>query len=394
MGRRSRSHKNTHHKSLIKAILKMILLVLNVLTAFALFLSLISAVIPPAFILFISYCGLAFPYLLAANFFFVFCWLFIDYKWSALSLIIILLNVNNIDRYFQIRATEKPEVCANCVKVMSYNAKLFGLYDAETREERQKNCQQVFNLLRKEKPDIFCVQEYFWDGSGLLHFHTRDSIMDIMHIDNMKRNVYEYFSVNNKKKNYHYGMAIFSKYKIIDANFVEMGDSSTNSSIYVDIKYKTDTIRIYNVHLSSIRMNVEDYAMGRDIAQKGIDDPNLDKKAKALYGKIGKAFVQREFQAKALRAHMDTCKSPIILCGDFNDSPVSYAYHKVAHGFADAFRKSGGGRGQTYYGDAFPSFRIDYILHDKHYNSYGYTTCDSVKISDHYPIFTYISLLK
>lgn len=381
-------------RSLLATAFKILLMALNLLAAVALLCAFLSAVLPPSFSLLVSYCGLAFLYILAVNIVFVVVWLLVDYKFSLISLILVLMNVNNVDKCYQLRPTEKPAVCASCVKVMSYNARLFGLYEAENKEQRNEYLAQILDLFKRERPEILCIQEYFYDASGKLNFHTTDSIMNILKLDNPKRNSFVYFTASNQKYGYYYGMAVFSKYRILGGGTVEMEDSSANGSIYVDIKFKSDTIRVYNVHLSSIHMDENDYAIGREISKNGMDDPNLDKKAKALSKKIGKAMVERQYQARTLRAHMDSCSYPIILCGDFNDSPVSYAYHKVGHGMKDAFRESGGGRGQTYDGDAFPSFRIDYIFHDDDYKSFGFTTYDSLKVSDHYPIWTNISLLK
>lgn len=394
MSRRNINHNKKKKTSFFGVILKFLLLAINIVAALALLAAYVSPVLPPSFWLLVSYCGLAFPYIVLANIVFVVLWLPIQYKYSLISLSLVLLNVNNIDRCFQLRATPRPEVCASCVRVMSYNARLYGLYDSETAFERNQKKEQIFDLLRRERPEILCIQEHFVDKSGKLNFSTTDSIMSILHFDDPKRHCFEYFTAHNRSHDYHYGMVIFSRYRILNGDYIDMGDSSNNGSIYVDIKFKSDTVRIYNVHLTSIGMNEEDYAMGRDISSKGMDDPQLDKKARRLYDKVGKAFIKRQHQAKVLRAHIDSCPHPMIICGDFNDSPVSYAYHKVGHGFKDAFRESGGGRGQTYFGDAFPSFRIDYIFHDKKFKSFGYTTYDSLQVSDHYPIFTNISLLK
>lgn len=395
MSRRNTNNKKKSNRiSFIGAVMKILLLIVNIVVAAALLAAYISQVLPPSVWLLVSYCGLAFPYLLIANLVFVLLWLPIDYKYSLVSLLVILLNINNIDRCFQLRATPRPEVCASCVKVMSYNARLYGIYDSENAFERNQKKDKIFDLLRQERPEILCIQEHFVDKSGKLHFTTTDSIMSILHFDDYKRHCYEYFIAHNQSHDYHYGMAIFSRYRILNCDYIDMGDSSNNVSIYVDIKFKNDTVRIYNVHLTSIGMNADDYAMGRDISSNGMDDPHLDKKAKRLYDKVGKAFIKRQYQAKILRAHIDSCPHSVIICGDFNDSPVSYAYHKVGHGFKDAFRESGGGKGQTYCGDAFPSFRIDYIFHNKDFKSFGYTTFDSLKVSDHYPIMTNISLLK
>lgn len=396
MSRNNRYQKKPKKRklSIIGKLLKLLLIVVNLVIALALFFSFLSAFVPPTVSMVVSYCGLAFPYLLLANFVFIVLWLPIDYRFSLMSLAMVLLNINNIDRTFQLRPTEKPPVCANCVKVMSYNVKLFGLYDEETKTMRDIKRNQIYALFDRERPEILCLQEYFYDGSGQLNFPTTDTIMKILRLDNPKRNCYQYFPINNKNRDYHYGMAVFSRYRILDGNCVYANDSSSNATIYVDVKFKSDTLRIYNVHLASMHMDADDYAMGREIASNGIDDPNLDKKARLLSKKVEKAFIERQEQVRILRAHIDSCHYPVIVCGDFNDSPVSYAYHKVGHGMKDSFRESGGGRGKTYNGEAFPSFRIDYIFHDSRFKSFGYTTYDSLKVSDHFPIWTNISLLK
>ena len=102
----------------------------------------------------------------------------------------------------------------------------------------------------------------------------------------------------------------------------------------------------------------------------------------------------RQKQAKAIREHISDCPYPVILCGDFNDSPASFSYNKIMHGLKDSFRNSGKGTGTTYIGGNFPAYRIDYILHSPCYLSYGYTVGKEMGISDHYPIVSTISLFK
>jgi endonuclease/exonuclease/phosphatase (EEP) superfamily protein YafD len=82
--------------------------------------------------------------------------------------------------------------------------------------------------------------------------------------------------------------------------------------------------------------------------------------------------------------HIELCKHPVIICGDFNDPPVSYTYRKISHGFADAFMRSGWGIGSTYHGP-MPSFRIDYIMHSKQFISMDYRRI-KFDYSDHFPV--------
>ena len=157
--RRQKQSKLKQKVSFVGRILKLLLVVVNVAVALTLFLAYASAYLPPSFSLTASYCGLAFLYLLLLNAVFVLIWLVIDYRFSLISLSMILLNINNIDRSFQLRPTEKPSVCASCVKVMSYNARLFGLYDEKTKTMRDIKRNQVYDLFDRERPEILCIQE-------------------------------------------------------------------------------------------------------------------------------------------------------------------------------------------------------------------------------------------
>ena len=342
----------------------------------------------PSFSSIVAYCGLLFPYLLILNFAITVIWLVVDFTWALIPVIAILLNVNNIDKHFQFRGTEKPDVCANCLKVMSYNAKAFNIYD---KNQKSLN-KQVIHFLKEEKPDILCIQEYSFDNTGKSGFNSTESIINALNVkDNEK--THKVLLPYKNKLGYQFGMAIFSKYRIVNGGFVETADSSSNKSMYVDIRFNSDTIRIYNIHLASMHLDSTDYETGKAI-WAGAYDSSLNNKAQKLSNKISMAYVLRQRQAKAVHAHISECPYPVILCGDFNDSPASFSYNKIMHGLKDAFRISGKGTGTTYIGKDFPSYRIDYIAHDKQFNDFQYTVCRDLDVSDHYPIYTYISIVK
>ena len=141
---------------------KFLLFVISILAAVALFFAFLAKLIPPSVSSTIAYCGLFFPYLLIANFVLTVVWLVVDFTWALLPVSVILLNVNNIDKHFQLRGIDKPEVCVNCLKVMSYNAKAFNIYDENQRSLNR----QVTHFLQNEMPDILCIQEYSYDNTG------------------------------------------------------------------------------------------------------------------------------------------------------------------------------------------------------------------------------------
>ncbi|MBQ3734545.1 MAG: endonuclease/exonuclease/phosphatase family protein [Bacteroidales bacterium] len=372
----------------LKKLGKFLLIVITILASLGLLFAFFAKILPPSFSGTVAYCGLFFPYLLIACFILTIVWLVIDFTWALIPVLVILLNVNNIDRHFQFRGIDKPEVCTNCLKVMSYNAKAFNIYS----DDQISRNRQVVHFLQNEKPDILCIQEYSYDNTGKSGFNSTEAILYALNVkDNEK--THKVMLPYKNKLGYQFGMAVFSKYRIVDGGFVETADSSSNKSMYVDIRFNGDTLRIYNIHLSSMHLDSTDYETGKAL-WAGSYDSSFNNKAQKLTGKISAAYVARQKQAKAIREHINGCPYPVIICGDFNDSPASYSYNKLLRGFKDSFRSSGKGTGTTYIGGNFPAYRIDYIAHDKQFNDFQYTVCKDLTVSDHYPIYTYISIVK
>ena len=379
-------------KAVFRKILFWTVLTLNIIAACMLFFAFLAGHIQPSSSGLIVFCGLTFFYWLIANFVFILVWLFWHYRFCLISIIVILLNINTIDRHFQFRGTDVPENCPNSVKVMSYNCNLFGIYTDNNLSKRREDLTKIINQLQATQPDILCFQEYFWDLGESLNFHTTDKIASNLGLDENKEHIFQYFLDTTQRKTC-YGLAIFSKYKIVNSGVV-FRDKTANSIVFVDIKFRDDTVRVYNAHLASLQMTPTDYNISKQITTNKIQDPRFNKNAKKLYHKVADASTARQLQAQTLKKHINECHYPVIVCGDFNDTPASYCYNHIAKGLKDTFRECGKGKGTTYHGDALPNNRIDYILHSPCYMSYGYTVHDDLNVSDHYPIHTTISLRK
>ena len=95
------------------------------------------------------------------------------------------------------------------------------------------------------------------------------------------------------------------------------------------------------------------------------------------------SYKKRAEEARVIKEHMQSSLYPIILCGDFNDTPLSYAYNTISENLKDAFKESGKGIGQSFV--KLPALRIDYILHNESFKSYNYTK-HKQKLSDHYAV--------
>jgi endonuclease/exonuclease/phosphatase family metal-dependent hydrolase len=83
-----------------------------------------------------------------------------------------------------------------------------------------------------------------------------------------------------------------------------------------------------------------------------------------LIDKLRIAYPKRAEQARTVMEHVKTSPYPTIVCGDFNDTPMSYAYNQFNQLLIDSFRNCASGIGSTYVGKV-PAGRIDYIFHTK-----------------------------
>jgi endonuclease/exonuclease/phosphatase family metal-dependent hydrolase len=117
------------------------------------------------------------------------------------------------------------------------------------------------------------------------------------------------------------------------------------------------------------------------------DDKEKMKEVKGLSVSLKKGFVKRALQAEIVKSQINRSPFPVMVVGDFNDTPVSYAYRKIRSGLYDSFVNSGYGAGFTYKGN-YPPNRIDYILYDNSLTN-SYFEIIKVKYSDHYPIIAY-----
>jgi endonuclease/exonuclease/phosphatase family metal-dependent hydrolase len=81
---------------------------------------------------------------------------------------------------------------------------------------------------------------------------------------------------------------------------------------------------------------------------------------------------------------------PVIVCGDFNDLPNSYAYNIIGKGMKNAFVEKGSGIGRTFSGIS-PTLRIDNIFVGNKFKVIQFL-CIGKKLSDHFPIITDVHL--
>jgi endonuclease/exonuclease/phosphatase family metal-dependent hydrolase len=236
------------------------------------------------------------------------------------------------------------------------------------------------DFVRSENPDVVCFQEFI-TLPGTHH-----------DLDNLRKNLdpltytHIYYTDRVPRK-INFGMITLSRYPIVHKVRIDF-EESLNGCIATDILWGDDTIRIYNCHLQSIRLR-GDYNDLLDSLIFHYSEKQLDE-LKDISVRMRQAYIQRAEQADILAVHISSSPYPVIVCGDFNDTPLSYTYHKLSRNLKDAFTESGSGVGNTFRG-ILPYIRIDYVLYSPLFRSHHYTT-RKVPWSDHFPVMTRFTL--
>lgn len=364
----------------LRAFGKSLLVVANVLVAIGLLVSYVSTLIDPEKFPLLSLTSVMYGALLLLNIFFIVFWLIVKKRLMLISILAILIGINHLFNYFQLIPDTRVAENLNSVKVVSHNVKLFGWYNWRTNiKDRNTMVKNQASL----KGDIYCFQEFFHHSSPGT-FETRELLKESLNTPYL----YDEYPVTIKDEQ-HYGLATFSRYPIVNRGLIAFENERSNACIYIDLKLGGDTIRVYNAHVASIRFSDEDHKFIQEF-QKELSQKNTEfTKGLGIFDRLSKANSRRAKQVRKITDHIETSPYPVILCGDFNDTPISYSYNQISQLLNDAFKEGGWGIGNTYRG-IFPSYRIDYIFYSPDLEAHSYKKADE-EISDHYPISAEIS---
>ena len=355
----------------VRKIFHRIFLTVNILFALPLLISYLAVHVNPGDFALPAFFGLAYPYLLLINIIIVVLW-GVNLRLEALiSLAVILLGLTHFTNYIQL---SKPRsVKEDAFKMMSYNLRLFNYYENNNESGSEK---KVLAMIKAQQPQILCFQELYIKGNAA----ERDKEIKKA----LGGKYYSHTKLIGRGKDKYYGIATYSKYPIVGrGQIVHPGSSSL--SIYTDIVIDSDTFRIFNNHLQSFRLR----SMERSFMEELVDseDKQTLTEIKTLSHSLKEGFKRRALQAQVVKDYINRSPFPVIVAGDFNDTPVSYAYRKIRKGLNDSFVTSGYGAGFTYQGN-YPPNRIDYILYGDNLTSVNFEIL-KVKYSDHYPVIAW-----
>lgn len=325
-----------------------------------------SCISPEVFIL-PAFINLFLPVLMLINLVLLFYWLMQKSKWAIVPVISILLHFNYILAVFQVgfhsgHADEKN------IRVATYNVGGFRSW------EKKDTQTEIAEYMRNQKTDIVCFQEY--KSTPRITAKTLSVLLGL-----------PYYATNylTRSKTADYGSAIFSRYPIVACRKISI-PSETNDAMWADLKIGNDTVRIFICHLQTTSFSRNQKQLRRQLDDKHLNVHSLF----SVFTELEQNFKLRAAQAEMIRQEIDSTHYPVIVCGDFNDTPLSYTYHTIKGKLKDSFRESGRGYGYTFRGIK-KLLRIDFILYSPSLKGSQYRS-PSVIWSDHKPVFTDLSL--
>lgn len=370
-------------------ILATIVWITNIIALVLLLASLLTPYVSSEKTTIFAFIGLGFPIILLINIAYLVLWIiFQKWKLTLITAIALCLCWKPISTYFAFSASSK-EVPTDAIKILSYNVKAFDW--KLSGEDFEKN--ECLKYIEESGADIVCMQEY-------LVFKTNASKK--LKIDPTIRRImkdYPYYKIVNpteSQSNYIYGLACFSKFPIENTYEISLGSKSNGMTLY-HINIRGKVISLVNVHLESNKITSEDKALYRKLFKNQESTLAIfDDVARNMQSRLGVAYKKRSRQADIIAEYVEAEKAKtdgIIICGDFNDTPISYVYQTVKGDLKDSFLETGTGTGITYHENKF-LFRIDFILHSENIKAYNFKVDKKTKASDHYPVWTYLEMPK
>ena len=344
----------------------------NVATVLLMVLAGYSDHINPASHPMLSNLGMTFPVFLLANLLFIFFWL--TFKWKKLWIPILgyALVYVPLTIYMPMHSSqEEPE---GTIKLLSYNVCSYG-----GNYKYEQAFDTIFSYLKEQEADIVCMQE---DVDSWRRF-----------VFQRYSKVYPYndttiFSNQNGSMN---GVGIHSKFPILRKERIRY-PSVANGSVAYYLQIGEDTVLVINNHLETTHLSTEDRTHYKEIISGKMKRDDAKEESMMLIGKLGKASAKRAVGADSIHSYIESHRQyPMIVCGDFNDNPISYSRRTIVKGLKDCFVETGRGVGLSYNQKGF-FFRIDHIFCSDHFTPYNCEIDSKMDASDHYPIICRLKL--
>lgn len=345
-----------------------------------------------------SFLGIAFGVTLVISLIWLFILLILHrWKCAIILTVTLLLIIEPISRIcpLQILGLPEPvvqikkeegntkEIPVDSIRLFSYNTCAMG----QTRLSKIKEKIPVIDVVRESMADIVCLQEYAFTLSkdGHTEKELRSRLSDLYpNYD---------FTPNTGKKAM--GIALYSKFPIKKATRIDKRKSGYFSAMYYQLEAYGQRIGLINMHLHTNSIQPKDRILYDEMIDH-FEKDSLERIRTGMMRSLAKAFRSRADEASLISRFLQEnhpSDMPLIICGDMNDTPISYCYHTLKHGLKDSWQEAGRGPGITFREHHF-WFRIDHIFCSDHFKVLNATVRKDVLYSDHYPYQVTLQLLK
>lgn len=313
--------------------------------------------------------GFAFPAFLVINAIFLVFWLLFAKRYALISLIGFMSCYVPVRTYIPINIGGDPN--ADDIHVMSYNVQN---YTGAPRY--QDSFHDIFNYIRNQHPDILCVQEDI-----AINHNT------FVHYDS----IYQYRDTAKVGSAGVSALGIYTNYRILKRMripYTSLGNGSMAWWLYTG----HDTIIVINNHLESNHFSLSDRELYTEMIEGDMGKDTVKASSQKLIYKLAEAAAMRAPQANAVDSFVSAHSNErIIVCGDFNDHPLSYTSRTMSKRLDNCFVKAGRGVGLSYNLKGF-YVRIDNILCSSHFTPVKCKVDDSIDASDHYPVHCWLKM--
>lgn len=332
-----------------------LLLGANICTTLLLWLCVALTFVSPDVIPRLSLLTLAFPIFLAVEVLFLLFWLLFYARLAWVPAVGLLVVGGYILDYCPLRLPAETDGTDSALTVVSYN--VGGMRSEEERAE-------LLSFLCAADADIVCLQEL---PGHFIENHRK-------WVDSMS---YHTLQAGSE--------AILSRHPFLSDTIRISFPTRTNGSLACLIDLDGDSLLVVNNHLESNHLSEEE----KSEYAHTITDPHrqtIKSSSRMLMGKLSEAAGYRGVQADSVCAFIGRYVGyPVIACGDFNETPVSYVYQQFDRRLVSAYREAGVGPGFSYTRRSFP-VRIDHLFHSPHWTCTSFRTDRTISLSDHYPL--------
>lgn len=363
-----------------KLLLIQILLLVNWSLVICLILAYLAPYISPALFWPIAFFGLAFPVIIIANIIISLAWLFIRPRFALFSVIFIIAGINPLLNQYQLNFIETTDSKGD-LTIVSFNVHNFsGISDGMTHHSVQE---EIFTFIRDQNPQIICMQDMpvLWTKRvSTLSDYAQRLGMKSIYVNSFGGDTIGVFI----------STALLTNYPRLDSG--ELTDQNNLSfAVFNDLQIGSDTVRVYSVHLASIMLFKEKQMLtANGLAQSS--KRGIPRQFVRILRKLKAAFILRANHIDILERNVKASPYPVIVCGDFNDTPLSYTIYKMRNGLKDSFIEKGRGFGRTYIGSNIP-LRIDNVFADPSFIFSSHEVFN-IRLSDHLPVVTTLRLNK